>query len=204
MDDEPAAAAVAPPSVPALPGVRGLLALVREDLVTHHRDPRSPGFQALLAHRLARAAGRLPPGRLRAVTVSVCRLLQRCVISRFGIYLALSAQIGRHVYIPHEGGVAVHAGSIVGDDCWLRQRSVVASKDDGHAAVLGRDVRLGAGAVVMAGVTVGDGVRVGPNAVVTTDVAAGATVMPPRTTMGRSPAASAGESAIGGANVLSD
>ena len=179
--DAEAGRAATPPSLSIAPGIRGFLAVVREDLQTHGRDPRSPGFQALIAHRLATALADRSSQTLRWLGPLPCRLLRRRAVTVFGVYLDPTAQIGRRVYIPHQGGVVVHAGAVVGDECWLRQRIVVGGERRG-ATVLGRDVQLGSGAVVLPGVVVGDNVRVGPNAVVSQGVAPGAAVMPPRNT----------------------
>lgn len=52
-----------------------------------------------------------------------------------------------------------------------------AGLENGRPIVLGADVWIGGGAIVLPGVTVGDGAIVGAGAVVTRDVAAGSTVM---------------------------
>ena len=64
----------------------------------------------------------------------------------------------------------------LGDDCRIRQNVTIGIRAEGEtvAPVLGDGVDLGAGAVLLGGITVGDGAVVGANAVVLSDVPAGA------------------------------
>jgi serine O-acetyltransferase len=99
------------------------------------------------------------------------------------IDIAPGAQVGRGLRLPRGGRVSVADGVRLGDDCVLGYGVTVGWRDvpDTPAPItrLGDRVVLGAGAVVLAGVTVGDDVRIGPNAVVAADVAAGGSVAAP-------------------------
>ncbi len=164
---------------------------LREDIdATISRDPAArsalevvllyPGFQAVMAHRLAHACWRRG-----------WRLLGRW-ISQFarwwtGIEIHPGARIGRRFFIDHGMGVVIGETSEIGDDVTLYHGVTlggVAPSVDSHAQrdqkrhpTLGDCVIVGSGAQVLGPITVSRCARVGANAVVTKDVAEGCTVV---------------------------
>jgi len=91
---------------------------------------------------------------------------------------------GCHIYEPR-------AGLVIGDHCMIGGGVLICGVHHGYSArdipmrrqpfeaapiVLGNDVWIGMGAIILPGVTIGDGAIVGAGAVVTSDVAAGAVV----------------------------
>ena len=95
----------------------------------------------------------------------------------YGIELPYSAQIGRRVVIEHQGGIVVHGATTIGDGTIIRQGCTfgIRSLDRlDEAPTIGRDVNIGAGAVIIGDVKVGDGASIGANAVVLQDVPPGA------------------------------
>ncbi len=92
----------------------------------------------------------------------------------------MRSSVGACVFA-HQPGVVIADNAVIGDDCLIRQNVTIGSAVEyGPAPKLGNRVRIGAGAVLIGGITVGDDVVIGPNAVVTEDVPAGATVLSPR------------------------
>ena len=155
----------------------GLLALLREDYQAHGRDWTRPGFRAVAVHRFGVWRMGLRSKVLRAPFSLLYRTLFRHVRNRYGIELPYSAQLGRRVIIEHQSGIVVHGATVIGDDCIIRQNCTLGIRsmsDLEGAPVLGRAVHIGAGAVIMGRVRVGDGARIGANAVVLDDVPAGA------------------------------
>jgi serine acetyltransferase/FMN phosphatase YigB (HAD superfamily) len=179
---EPGVMTVSTTSEPAL---RSLLA---EDFRTHGRAPTSPGFQAIAAHRLARAANasRSP---LAPVLRAIATILFVLVRNLYGIELPPKASIGRRVKISHQSGIVVSGDAVIGDDCRLRQNVTIGSrgKTDPRSGrrkpVLEEGVYVGAGAIILGGITVGAGARIGANALVVEDVPAGARVFAPAATI---------------------
>lgn len=150
---------------------------IAEDWRAHGRDWTRPGFRAIAVHRFGVWRMGVRPKLLRAPLSLVYRVLFRRVRNRYTIELPYSARIGRGVVIEHQGGIVVHGASVIGDRCIIRQGCTLGLRrldalDD--APVLGAGVQLGAGAVVLGRVHVGDGAVIGANAVVLTDVPAGA------------------------------
>lgn len=157
-----------------------LLTLIWEDLVTNYRRPLAPGFQALALHRYGSWCMTLH-GPRRFITLIVHRLLQLLVRNLYGIELPATARIGRRVIIAHQSGIVVHPEAEIGDGCVIRHNVTIGARhrtarSGRQAPILGRDVELGVGAVLIGPIRIGDGVKVGPNAVVMTDVPAGAVV----------------------------
>ena len=117
------------------------------------------------------------PKLLRAPLSIVYRHFYRRVRNLYGIELPYSASIGRRVIIEHQSGIVIHGATVIGDDCIIRQNCTFGIRRMGElskAPVLGRGVDVGAGAVILGDVRIGDFAVIGANAVVLHNVPAGA------------------------------
>lgn len=155
---------------------------VREDLAAAHGDVLAPGFHAVLVHRFGVwTQGR--PRAVRPVLTLVYKVGYLVVRNVYGIEIPRTVRLGRRVKIAHQSGIVVHPGSSIGDDCVIRQNvSIGAAAGDAsrvreQAPQLGRNVSVGAGAVIIGAITVGDGAVLGPNVTVLTSVPPGARVL---------------------------
>nr|WP_314899830.1 acyltransferase [uncultured Deefgea sp.] len=100
------------------------------------------------------------------------------------IIIGDSVVISRGVHIVAHQAVRIGAGSMIGEYCSVRDanhRRVQgeAIRESGFSAApieIGREVWIGRGAVILAGVRIGDGATVAANAVVIQDVVADSTV----------------------------
>jgi serine O-acetyltransferase len=164
-----------------------LRTLLREDLIAHG-DPLAPGFHAVAVHRFGTwARGR--PVVLRPALSLVYKIGYLVVRNVYGIEIPRTVRLGRRVKFAHQSGIVIHPNSWIGDDCVIRQNvSLGAAAGDaarvaGQAPRLGREVSVGAGAVIIGAVSIGDGAMIGPNVTVLTNVPAQARVLaaPPRT-----------------------
>jgi serine O-acetyltransferase len=159
----------------------GLVELVREDWRAYGGDWTQPGFRALLLHRIDNWRRRRHVA-IRMITAPPMRFLRVYIRNHYGIELPQQAIIGRRMLIGHQGAIVVHPNARIGDDCVIRQGCTIGAvelRNIDVAPVLGDGVRMGAGAVIIGGVRVGDNARIGPNAVVTKNVAANSVVMAP-------------------------
>lgn len=92
--------------------------------------------------------------------------------------------LSRGVHLVAFAGIRLGEGTMVGEYASIRDANHTYGtdtplRDAGHTAhpiTIGRQVWIGRGAVVLAGVTIGDHAVIGANAVVTRDVPAGAVV----------------------------
>ena len=161
-----------------------MLRLLREDIRTvFERDPAArnllevilcyPGFHSLRLHRLAHFLWR---HRLRLIA----RLLSH--INRFvtGIEIHPGAKIGRRFFIDHGMGVVIGETAEIGDDVLVYQGVVLGGtsleKKKRHPTI-GNNVVIGAAAILLGPITVGEGARVGANSVVVKSVPPGTTVV---------------------------
>lgn len=93
--------------------------------------------------------------------------------------------INRDTHIVAFDSVTIGAGTLIGEFVSIRDANHQrvegeALRDSGHsskAIVIGKEVWIGRGAVVLPGVAIGDGATIGANAVVTRDVPPGAVVV---------------------------
>jgi serine O-acetyltransferase len=158
------------------PGL-SFLQLVREDFATNGRDWSAPGFRALLVHRFGNWKMGVEPRLLRAPLSVLHRSMARYVRNHYGIELPVGVRVGRRVAIDHQSGIVIHGYTVIGDDCRIRQNTTMGVRnleDPNAAPVLERGVDVGAGAVIVGRITIGEGASVGANAVVLQDVPAGA------------------------------
>ncbi|QBX35481.1 transferase [Paracoccus liaowanqingii] len=158
------------------PGI-GLRALIAEDYRSHDSDWFSEGFWALFWHRFGnwRMGFRKP---LRAPMTLLYRIMFRWVSRSTGIYLPYTVRVGRRVRLEHFGGMILVA-QWIGDDVTIRQNTTFGiARRDGldDRPVIGDRVEIGAGAVILGAVCIGDDAIIGANSVVRRDVAAGTIV----------------------------
>lgn len=89
--------------------------------------------------------------------------------------------VGEDLYLPHPHGIVVHAGARIGSRCTIYQNVTLGETGTGPGVpVIGDDVMIGAGAIVLGPVTVGDGAIIAGGAVVIEDVPSGAIVVGPK------------------------
>jgi len=157
---------------------------LREDIQTvFAKDPAAksmaevifcyPGLHALWWHRLAHF---LWQHKLRLLA----RFLSQS--SRFltGIEIHPGAKIGRRFFIDHGAGVVIGETAEIGDDVLLYQGVVLGGtspeKKKRHPTI-GNNVVIGAGAITLGAITIGDGARIGSGSVVVKSIPPGSTVV---------------------------
>jgi serine O-acetyltransferase len=74
---------------------------------------------------------------------------------------------------PHAVGIVIARSAILGENCTIRPNVVIGVRN-GKYPVIGNGVDIGAGSLVLGGITVGDHATIGAGAVVLEDVPPGA------------------------------
>jgi serine O-acetyltransferase len=157
--------------------LKNVFSLFREDLQTvFKKDPAArstmevlfcyPGLHAIWNHRVAhflwrhhmRLLGRMMSHTARFVT---------------GVEIHPGATIGRRFFIDHGMGVVIGETSEIGDDVLLYQGVVLGGttheKKKRHPTI-GNNVVVGAGAILLGDIVIGDEARVGAGSVVVTSL----------------------------------
>lgn len=164
------------------PGI-GLWQLICEDYATHDRDFFSQGFWAIAVHRLGNWRMGIGNGLLRAPFSLLYRMLAKCVQWFGGIDLMYTVRVGRRVRIWHHGGMTLEALEI-GDDVHIRQNTTFGLRQHGDPRwlkpIIGKGCQIGAGAVIVGPVMVGEGSTIGANVVLAQDVPANSIVTVPK------------------------
>jgi len=154
-----------------------VIALIRSDLFRHYGDTRAAsfvkgwlvnrGFNYMLWFRLANAG---IPG-----VSAVAAILLRFKQNRFGIHIPRETRIGPGFYIGHGGPCVVNPTARIGRNVNLSPYVSIGS-NHGKAAVIGDNVYIGPGALLVEDIAVGNNVTIGAGAVVTRSIPDNATV----------------------------
>jgi len=157
---------------------------MREDIQTvFAKDPAAksvsevilcyPGLHAIWVHRIAHFLW-------KHKLFFIARLVSHITRFLVGIEIHPGANIGRRFFIDHGMGVVIGETAEIGDDVLLYQGVVLGGttleKKKRHPT-LGNSVVVGAGAIVLGAITVGDGARIAAGSLVVHDVPSGATVV---------------------------
>jgi len=132
-----------------------------------------PGLHALWLHRIANFLWR---HHLRLLA----RMLSHCNRFLTGIEIHPGVKIGRRFFIDHGAGVVIGETTEIGDDVLLYQGAVLGGtslKKGKRHPTLEDNVVVGAGAIVLGAITIGNGARIGSGSVVVKAVPPGATVV---------------------------
>lgn len=164
-----------------MPGsFREMCEMIVEDYRAHGRDWTKPGFRAVAVHRFGVWRMSIRWKVLRAPLSILYRMAFRRCRNVYGIELPYSVRLGRRVIIEHQGGIVIHGNCRIGDDTIIRQNCTLGIRhlqQPDAAPSIGRNVSIGAGAVILGAVEVGNLSTIGANAVVLGDVPLGATAV---------------------------
>jgi len=161
-----------------------VIEILKEDIETvRKRDPAArnflevilcyPGLHAIWLHRIA-----------HFLWTHHMKLLGRLIshLNRFltGVEIHPGARIKRRLFIDHGAGVVIGETSEIGDDVLLYQGVVLGGtsmeKKKRHPTIQNKVV-IGAAAILLGPITVGEGAKIGANSVVISSVPPGATVL---------------------------
>lgn len=141
---------------------------LRADLRANRGHPKEQ--MIVLSLRLSQAFAPIP------VVGSVVRLAHRFWTELiYGIELRPETKIGPGLRIYHGYGTVVNTGSVLGANVKLHHGVTIgARRTGGDCPVIGDNVEIGAGAIILGGISIGNGAAVGAGAVVLHDIPPGA------------------------------
>lgn len=85
-------------------------------------------------------------------------------------------KIGKGLFIQHGFSTVISAKSI-GENCWINQQVTIGWSSPTDAPIIGDNVKIYAGAIVIGNVHIGDNVKIGAGTVVVKDVERNSTVI---------------------------
>ncbi|MCM8804621.1 MAG: serine O-acetyltransferase [Candidatus Omnitrophica bacterium] len=157
---------------------------MKEDIkVVFERDPAArnvfevitsyPGLHAIWLHRLAHFLWKNGAKTLARIISHINRFLT-------GIEIHPGAKIGRRFFIDHGMGVVIGETAEIGDDVLMYQGVVLGGtslKKEKRHPTIGNNVVIGAGAILLGPIKVGDGAKIGAGSVVIKDIPEGTTAV---------------------------
>jgi putative colanic acid biosynthesis acetyltransferase WcaB len=158
--------------------VRTFIQDIKADIKANSRN--SKGLFIVLAYRVANFCNHLSRQNiiLRILLLPVSFIYKVVVDYIMGIYIPAETIIGRGLIVYHGYGLVVHPSTIIGNYCTLRHGVTIGSKDGSEVDVprIGSGVSIGAMAVIIGNITIGDRVTVGACSLVHRSVPAESTV----------------------------
>ncbi|WPU95614.1 serine acetyltransferase [Mucilaginibacter sabulilitoris] len=127
----------------------------------------SPGFRYTFFLRIQAHFGR------RSFIGFFSYLFYRKYCFKYQIQIPPTVKIGKGFMMPHFGGIVVNSKSVIGNNCNILQNVTIGRTNRGRlngAPVIGNQVYIGPGAVIVGKVLIGDNVLIAPNSYVNFDV----------------------------------
>lgn len=110
---------------------------------------------------------------MRAMAI-VIRAFMRII---FSCDIPYQVMIGKGCVFPHDGlGIILHNNVIIGDNCRILHGTTMGGRGKQSVPKVGNNVTIGAHAILLGGITIGDGAVIGAGAVVIHDVEKNAVV----------------------------
>ena len=132
------------------------------------------GFWASAVFRISHwALDRCRVPGLRLIIKALCLCFQKIIEILTGICIPATCNIGRGLYIGHFSGIFIDSEARFGSNCNIAQGVTIGKGGRGElhgVPALGDRVHVGANAIVLGKITVGNDAVIGPGAVVMSDI----------------------------------
>lgn len=153
---------------------------IKRDWIAHGRHWTKPGFLAVACLRFGQWRMTIKPKLIRIPFSMIYKLWFIRCRNVYGIELPYSVKLGQDVVFEHQGNIVIHGDVEIGDGCIIRQGCTLGNKNMNKpydAPKLGNRVNVGAGAVILGAVVIGDNAQIGANSVVTKNIPDNTTVI---------------------------
>lgn len=130
-----------------------------------------PSFWVVTVYRYGQWCSRISIGLLKKLLILTYWPIYAFITLLTGINLPISAKIGPGLRIWHFGCIVLHPQVVIGHNCDIRHGVTIGNRqkyDD--VPVIGNNVNIGAGAMILGSVRIGNNVMIGANSVVISDV----------------------------------
>ncbi len=128
------------------------------------------GFWAIFQYRIAHRCYLIKLPLLRPLLLGLCLIWQKSIEILTGISIPYTASIGQSFYIGHFGGIIINAKAVIGDNCNISQGVTIGVSGRGEkrgVPIIGNSVYIGANAVIIGLITIGDHCVIAANSLVT-------------------------------------
>jgi putative colanic acid biosynthesis acetyltransferase WcaB len=152
-----------------------LVDILRSDRLANPRDPKA--MIVLISFRTAQAFGaaKQPIPLVAWPFIIFHRLLTEWLL---GIELRPKTRVGEGLSLYHGTGLVVNDHSVIGRNVKLRHGVTIGhAVEGGPCPTLEDGVDVGAGAIILGGITIGENAKIGAGSVVTRSVPPGARVV---------------------------
>lgn len=103
--------------------------------------------------------------------IKLSMIYQKLIRFLFSAEIPYTVELGDNVDLVHGGlGVVIHKDAKIGANTKIYQNVTIGGLPDGGVPVIGQNVLIGSGAVILGGINIGDNAKIGANAVVLIDI----------------------------------
>ncbi|TDT72449.1 serine O-acetyltransferase [Hypnocyclicus thermotrophus] len=150
---------------------------IREDFRNYNKKIEW-GFIAMLIYRFGRWRYRIKNSFIRKPFSLIYKILFFYIKGK-GIEIPCEVEVGKNFKIDHQGGIIINGYSKIGNNCRIRHNVTlgIARVGETKAPIIGDNVDIGAGAILIGDIKIGNNVLIGAGAVVLTDVPDNCTVV---------------------------
>lgn len=138
----------------------------KPSLISFIRALWVPGFRYLFVFR-----------SIQATRFSILRLFLKFLLRhyqfKFGYQIPPQAKIGRGLLFGHFGTIIINGEAVIGENCNISAGAVIGAASRGYrkgAPTIGSSVWIGANAIVVGNISIGDNVLIAPGAYVNIDI----------------------------------
>ena len=102
---------------------------------------------------------------------ALAKVIDLIIRVMFGCEIHSQMQCGEGIILAHNGcGIVVNKDAVIGNNVIVFQNVTIGGRKGSGAPIIGDDVMIGAGAVLLGDIVIGNGAQIGANAVVLKDV----------------------------------
>lgn len=106
------------------------------------------------------------------------RVVSKCIRLMFSAEIPASCVLGEGVVLKHGAlNVVIHDSAVIGDHTVIFHNVTIGGREGLGHPIIGRNVYIGCGAVILGDIVIGDNAKIGANAVVVKNVPEGKTVV---------------------------